>query len=96
MLKYLVTLLAGLFLCGACTKIDKKYGSFTPDRNKAYLSEHETAPLKLPEGATLDLRMAGDRYPIPNGQRPAPGAAPVSIIPPTLTQSVGEPKDAES
>jgi uncharacterized lipoprotein len=95
-LKYVLTLLFSLLACAACSKIDKKYGSFSPDRNKSYLSERESAPLKLPEGTHLDLRMAGDRYPIPKGERPAPGSQPVSIIPPTLTKSVGETKDVES
>ncbi len=96
LLKYSLIMFVSLLACTACSKIDKQYGSFKPDRNKSYLSERETAPLKLPEGSNLDLRMAGDRYPIPKGERPAPGAEPVSIIPPTLTKSVGEPKDAES
>jgi uncharacterized lipoprotein len=95
-LKQAFALFALLLLCSACSKIDKQYGSFNPDRNKSYLTEHETSPLKVPAGTTLDPRMAGDRYPIPKGQRPAPGAEPVSIIPPTLTKSVGETDDAKS
>jgi uncharacterized lipoprotein len=88
--------IAMLLLCSACSKIDKQYGSFNPDRNKTYLSEHETSPLKLPAGSTLNARTSGDRYPIPQGVRPAPGSEPVSIIPPTLTKSVGETNDTTS
>jgi uncharacterized lipoprotein len=96
LLKQAFAFLATLLLCSACSKIDKQYGSFNPDRNKAYLKEHETAALKLPAGSTLNARTTGDRYPIPQGARPAPGSEPVSIIPPTLTKSVGETHDAKS
>lgn len=96
LLKKAIALLMMLFFCTACSKLDKKYGSFKPDRNKAYLKEHEVAALKLPAGDHLDSRVASDRFPIPKGPRPAPGSEPISIIPPTLTKSVGEPDDTAS
>jgi uncharacterized lipoprotein len=83
-----------LILCTACSKLDKKYGAFKPDRNKDYLKEHETAALKLPDHLALDPRAATDHYPLPQGPRPAPGAEPISIIPPTLTTALGGSQDA--
>lgn len=96
LLKQALVLLSLLLLCSGCSKLDKKFGTFAPDRNKAYLKEHETAALKLPPGSSLDARVVGDRYPVPQGPRPAPGSDPISIVPPTLTKSVGEIEDATS
>lgn len=93
MLKKSFAMFAVLLLCNACAKLDKKFGSFTPDRDSAYLNQHEVAALKLPPGASLNGKYTTDYFPLPRGTRPAPGTEPVSITPPTLATAQGEPID---
>lgn len=96
MLQKILAMVVVLLLCSACAKLDKKFGAFKPDRNAAYLKQAPTPTLKMPQGYALDTRFANDIYPLPQGPRPAPDSEPVSIIPPTLTSSVGETPDAAS
>jgi hypothetical protein len=96
LLKKAVGLAAILIMCTACSKLEKKYGAFTPDRNGAYLKQTATPPLVLPADYKLDARMASDHFPLPSGQLPPPGAEPVSIVPPTLSTELGVKKNAKS
>ncbi len=96
MLKKAVGLAARLLICTACSKLEKKYGAFTPDRNASYLKQSPTPPLVLPPGYKLDSRLASDHFPLPSGPLPEPGAEPVSIIPPTLSTELGVKQDAKS
>lgn len=96
MLQKIVAMVVVLLLCSACAKLDKKFGAYKPDRNAAYLKQAPTPALKMPEGYSLDSHYASDHFPLPQGPRPAAGSEPVSIIPPTLTSSVGASEDAAS
>lgn len=94
--KKVVGLACVLILCSACSKLEKQYGAFTPDRNGAYLKQSPSPPLVLPEGFKLDERLAVDNFPLPSGPTPEPGAGPVSIIPPTLTHELGAKTNEKS
>ena len=87
-------MLIGLCLVLAgCGSVRKQWDEFKPDRDEDYLDAEVVAPVKTPEGVSINKEYQSDLYPLPKGALPPKGAKPVDIYPPDLKKDPSRDKD---